>query len=524
MSELVHLSDQAKRELLGGLHSKTIALKRQAEARRMEWILSGEVEVVEPQRDSIQWPDRHVQDIQGLPVPFHQGQALAWDSTHRITAMIAGSQGGKTVFGAWWLNRLINRNGGGEYLAVTATYDMFKLKMLPSMIFTFVDVLGIGRYWPSAKVMEIANPATGEFEAGHANDLGHMWAKIILRSADAKGGLESATARGAWLDEAGQDRFGWDAYKAIRRRMGTTEGEILITTTLYYLGWLTRLIVDRASQAEDAVTRKEVFTNNGMEAELSLTDSKSTNIRLIQYDSIVNPAYSIKEFKEAEETLRDDEFQMLFKGRKGKLRQLVLSSFIYSRHTSPRFPIPKEWDRFLGIDFGGTNMAAMFYALNPKTKKLFAYREYHEGGLSIKQHVERMLKGERKFKMIVGGSLSEDQWRRDFATHGMKISEPAFKEVDIGVARVFAAHRQNAVIYFRDLDGILDEKGRYKYKLNKDGELTREIENKSSFHRQDGERYLFTRLMKATAGEKAKLRQTVEEMQGKEEYKDPWRY
>src|SRR5258708_8993971 len=54
---------------------------------------------------------------------LHAGQGRAWDSARRIIAMIAGSQGGKTSFGPWWLYREIQRHGAGDYIAATATYD-----------------------------------------------------------------------------------------------------------------------------------------------------------------------------------------------------------------------------------------------------------------------------------------------------------------------------------------------------------------------------------------------------------------
>jgi len=77
------------------------------------------------------WPSRHVVGLDGsTPAPFHLGQAWTMDSARRITAMLAGSQGGKTGLGPWWLWQEIQRKRGGRLFAVTASYDLFKLKML----------------------------------------------------------------------------------------------------------------------------------------------------------------------------------------------------------------------------------------------------------------------------------------------------------------------------------------------------------------------------------------------------------
>ena len=87
-------------------------------------------------------------------------------------------------------------------LAVTSTRTCYsRSKMLPSLRHVFEDVTGDGRYWPAGRVIEIKDPVTGKFWARRADD--RMYARIILRSADTGGGLESSTAKAAWLDEAG---------------------------------------------------------------------------------------------------------------------------------------------------------------------------------------------------------------------------------------------------------------------------------------------------------------------------------
>lgn len=398
--------------------------------------------------------------------------------------MIAGTQGGKTAFGPWWLNREIHNLGGGDFLAVTATYDLFKLRMLPALVEVFEHILGIGRYWPANRVIELKDPETGQFRAKHAHN--SMWARIILRSADTKGGLEAATAKGAWLDEAGQDRFVLDAWRAIRRRLALNEGRALFTTTLYNLGWLVNEIIDKATA--DGAVSIETFG----EAELEYTDSESADIALMQFDSIINPNYPLSEYEEARESLPDDEFQMFYKGRKASLRYLIYDCFDRARHLRPRFPIPDEWPRYLGLDFGGANTAAMFYAEEPGTKILYCYREYLQGKRTAAEHARVLLEDEPGIPFCVGGSKSEGQWRLEFAQGGLPVMSPLIKDVDIEIGRVYAQHKHNGIVYFDDLPGVLDEKGRYRRKRDKSGEITNEIESKASFHRLDAERYIIS--------------------------------
>jgi len=428
-------------------------------------------------------PPGHLLDIDTmLPVSFHRGQEICHRSERRVTAMLAGSQGGKTCYGPIWLNNKINIHGGGDWLAVTASFDLFKLKMLPTMRAVFEDYLGIGRYWAQSRIIELANPQTGEFKAKRADDA--MWGRIILRSADALGGLESATAKGAWLDEAGQDRFTVDAWRAVKRRLALARGDVLITTTLYNLGWIVQQIIDPAEK--DGIKSVEQIG----EGELEWTDNEDADICLVQFDSIVNPTYPIEEYRDAESSLPPDEFQMFYRGRKAALRYLIYDAFDRTRHTCPRFELPLGWPRYLGLDFGGANTAGMFYAEDPGTKRLYAYREYLAGKRTAGEHATELLRDEPGLPRCVGGSKSEGQWRLEFAQGGLPVLPPMIKDVNLGIQRVYGQHTQDGIIYFDDLQGILDEKGRYQRKRDKSGEVTAEIKDKNRFHRIDAERYI----------------------------------
>lgn len=399
--------------------------------------------------------------------------------------MSAGTQSGKTTLGPWWLmEEIYHRRGGGDYIAVTSSYDLFKLKMLPSMLTVIEAILGLGRYWAGDRIIELRDPKTLQFHANKASDT--MWGRIILRSADALGGLESSTAKAAWLDECGQDRFTIEAYRAVRRRLALYTGRMLMTTTLYNIGWFTQQIIDPA--VADGVTNFETVGKG----EIEITDSPTKNTRVVQFDSILNPSFPIEEYEEARATLPDEEFQMQYRGRKAARRFLIYDNFDYAKHTVKPFPIPESWKRYMGVDFGGSHTAAMFYAEEPGTGKLYAYREYLAGGRSVDDHVKMMISGEHIIPVAYGGAGSEDQWRMEFAQHGLPVYQPAVKDVDIGINRVYAQHAVDGIIYFNNLSGILDEKGRYRRKRNNAGELTSEIEQKNTFHRLDCERYVIS--------------------------------
>lgn len=395
-----------------------------------------------------------------------------------------------TTFGPHWLyNEIydpVDGKGRGDYLAVTATYDLFKLKMLPSILDVLEGIYDVGRYWSGMKVIELRNPETGEYMAKRADD--SMWGRIILRSADALAGLESSTAAAAWLDEVGQDAFSNSAYNAIRRRLALRRGRILMTTTLYSYNWfLTRIVKPTLATG----TTDFIYSDVG---DIDYTESDETNTTLVQFDSTVNPLFSQEEFTEAQNTLSEEEFSMFYRGRETTRRFLIYNNFDTEKHTTKRFYIPETWARYVGVDFGGTHMAAVFYAEEPETKKLYAYKEYLAGNKTIKQHVADMLSGEPSMPVCYGGAKSEGQWRTEFSQAGLQVNKPSVGDVDVGIARVYAQHAVDGIIYFDDLSKIIEEKSSYRRKRLPNGDYSDEIMNKETYHMLDCERYIVSEI------------------------------
>ena len=232
------------------------------------------------------------------------------------------------------------------------------------MLLVFEDILGWGRFWAGDKILELKDPKTGEFWAEKSTD--PMWGRIILRSAQSLGGLESATAKAASLDEAGQDEFPIEAYRAINRRLSLSRGRKFISTTLYNLGWLKTELIDPVIKT--GITRTESMPSG---AEVDITESEKEDCTLVQYDSIVNPEFSIEEWNEAKEKLPDDLFNMFYRGRISRPRHMIYDCLNEDLHFIPRFAIPSDWQRYVGLDFGAVNTVATFWAEHPESRKLY---------------------------------------------------------------------------------------------------------------------------------------------------------
>lgn len=400
-----------------------------------------------------------------LRLPFHKGQAKAWQSDRRFIFILAGTQSGKTSFLPWMLWRLIQQtatpDGDNDYIATTASYDLFKLKFLPEMRGVFEHLLKIGRYWSGERIIELKDPAKG-FWAKRVDD--PMYGRIILRSAASPSGLESATAKAAIMDEAGQDEYTLETWEAVLRRLSLYQGRVCAATTLYNLGWLKSEIYDA--------------WRNG-----------DPDIDIIQFASVQNPAFPKAEFERARSKMQDWRFSMFYLGQFSKPAGLIYSAFTDNMLVDP-FAIPDDWERVTGVDFGGANTATLYLAQDPDSEKWYVYKETLEGDKSSIEHVEST---ERKVDHIfVGGAGSETQYRMDWQAAGLPVLEPPIKEVENGIDKVTELIKMDRLRVFRTLSGLRDELGSYRRKLDERGEPTEEILNKRAYHRLDALRYAAT--------------------------------
>ena len=412
---------------------------------------------------------RPLWEIKGdeLIVNFHEGQMAAWDSKKRIVAVLSGTQAGKTSYGPWHMLREVERNGPGDYLAVTATFPLLKLKMLPEFLSLFQHRLHLGEWRAVDRVFVFDQDACkvrfGWDEA----------ARVIFGSATNSESLESATAKSAWLDEAGQDQFRLESWEAVQRRLSLHQGRVLITTTLYNLGWMKQQIYD------------------------PWRDGTATDIDVIQFPSITNPAFPPEEFERMRNALPDWKFKLFYEGLYARPAGLIYSDFVdlYREdggHKVRPFLIPPEWPRYVGIDFGAVNTALVWLVRDPEANVLYIYRESLDGDKTTPEHVSTAKHAANGLNVISwwGGSKSERQPRMDWKASGIVVNEPPISDVEAGIDRVIALFKTMRLYVFDSCRGILDELGTYSRELGSDGQPTEKIRDKETYHRLDATRYV----------------------------------
>ena len=411
-----------------------------------------------------------------LQVNFHPGQMTAWESDRRFVVVTAGTQGGKTCYGPWWLWREIQNCGAGDYIVATPSFRLLNLKALPEFKNLFEKELQLGRLWVSPQ------PKFEFSSAGQKKVFGKdtgITTNVFFGHAQDPDSLESATAKAAWLDEAGQKKFKQGSFEAILRRLSIAQGRVLITTTPYNLGWLKKLLFDPWDEARQR-------------------GEKHPEIQIIRFDSTTNPVFPKEEFARAKRDLPAWKFNMFYRGFFERPAGLIYDCWNSEIHEMPRFRLSDQWPRYLGLDFGGVNTAGIFLAKDPGSGKLYAYREYHAGSRTAKQHVEELLRGEPSMPIVCGGAGSEDQWRAEFAAAGLPVMAPDITEVEVGINRVYAALQTEELVVFDDLEDTINEIENYSRPTDEAGQVLEGIEDKEKFHKLDALRYIVGKIRRMT--------------------------
>lgn len=73
----------------------------------------------------------------------------------------------------------------------------------------------------------------------------------------------------------------------------------------------------------------------------------------------------------------------------------IYPQFSRSSHVVRPFPIPPEWPRYRGMDFGVRNPTAVLWGCLSPDDQLIIYREHYQAGWSLKRHAEHIKRMER---------------------------------------------------------------------------------------------------------------------------------
>jgi hypothetical protein len=422
----------------------------------------------------------------GLKLNFHEGQSRAWNSKARFIAIIAGSQSGKTSFAPHWLMREIHECGTGDYLYVSSTFTLLQKKAIPELREVFEFRGKLGKYKKADQTF-VFSEAGMRWIHGAGNYDPDKPTIIFFGHANNAESLESATAKAAVLDEAGQEDFKLESWEAIQRRLALYEGRALIPTTPYNFGWLKTEIYDRWMAGDK-------------------------DYEVINFSSAMNPAFPQAEIDRMRRTMPKWKFEMFILGLFSKPAGLIYDCFDHELNLTKPLVIPSTWKRVIGIDFGGVNTAALKIAIHPMLPIFYCYEEYyprihrssaehacwimeHEPTVEIDWRVSKLkpvptLTYNKSLFTIVAGSLSERQWRTEIASSGLEVHPTLLKDVELGIDRVYNTLQQRWFKLFNTCRHALSEFGSYSREIDPEGNpIPGTIVNKAKYHCLDAIRY-----------------------------------
>lgn len=386
----------------------------------------------------------------------------------------------KTSFGPYWLHREITRRGPGDYLAVTSTFPLMKLKMLPEFLNLFERTFELGSWRAGDRVFEFYEDAAPRMW-GYETDTP---SRVIFGSATHPESLESATAKGCWADEIGQKEFRLESWQAIQRRLSLNLGRVLGGTTIYNRGWMMVEVYDRWRDGDP-------------------------DYEVVQFASVLNPAFPKAEFermKAAYSGANEWKFRMFYLGEYDHPAGLIYQDFKdhYREdggHLVHPFNIPAEWPRYGGLDFGAVNTARLLAARDPAANVYYLYSESLEGNKTTAEHAADALEAVKgtNMKEWRGGSKSETQQRMDWKRAGVVVKEPVVSDVESGIDRVISLFKDDRLYVFDTLSGLRDELGSYSREVDESGNPTEVIADKAKFHRNDALRYVAQGLSSTTS-------------------------
>ena len=393
-----------------------------------------------------------------LILNLHEGQISVMESVKRFILALCGRQAGKTVTGPWWLYNEMRRCGPGDYIASSATYDMFELKMLPEMQRVFEGELQWGRYEAGKRVLVSKDKKT----------------RIILRSGNVPDALESATCLAAWCDEWGQSTVPVASWEALQGRNAINRGRVLITTTPYNMGWLKHEVWDKFKGGEKGYD-------------------------VINFESRMNPVFPLEEWERLKASLPSWKFDMFYRGLFTRPAGLIYGDYDESIHLVKAFTIPDTWLRTVGVDFGASvHNALVWIAERPLTcdgnypgvpGDNYVYRETCGIDNTGPEQARAAREYQEPVRRWLGGAPSEDGLRLDWQIAGCPVSEPYISDVEVGIDRVIGLFKQNRLFVFDTCVGVRSELGTYSRELDDAGEPLQKIADKQKFHRLDALRY-----------------------------------
>lgn len=380
----------------------------------------------------------------------HKYQKLVLDSKKKVIAYVGGLQSGKTVAGVMWLLEGILAHPTDDFAVGAPSYKVLGQGPL-AKFFSMINVKDWGRYNKQEGILYLK---TG--------------GKVYFRSLDDPDLFESMTLRRCWLDEA--DKMKHRAYINSIGRVSAHQGQVLMTTTPYQLGWLYREIYKPFKE------KKKGFIDY---------------IDVIECRSIDNPYFPKESFEQAKMLLSTAEFERRYMGQFRRMTGLVYEDILDSDGEFKNGVVfdkePEICYTIGGIDWGYADPTAIYVIGVTEDKHLYVLDEVYKTGLTINEIVTicQELRFRHKISMFYADpsqpSSIEELNRKGVPT------EKGNREIPYGISVLRSFIRLDRFHLSRNnVPNLSDELTKYHYEEDKTSDIPADELN----HACDAVRYI----------------------------------
>ena len=385
-----------------------------------------------------------IEQLNRKRVALHPGQTAIFQTDARFRALIAGTGGGKTWTGPWWLANEIAKNPQGLFGVGAPTHKMLERQTVRELVNAFKGT-----------------SLEGEYKSTRGEYLLPTGGMIYLCSMQDPNLVEGGQYNAWWLDEAGQMAV-W-AWVVIQARLGFHEGNLLLTTTPYNLGWLYRDIYKPAQDGD-------------------------TDYFVSQFPSTWNPQYPHREFERAKRTMDERTFAMRYCGEFRKMSGLVwpgLADWVCPQdetdaalQAAQDAPQSVQWVG--GIDWGYNNPFVALSGFLDSDDVLWLTTERYVAETLLKDHASSLDQ-----QSIYYADPSGKQQIEEMIALGLTVYK-ADNDVTMGIERVTNRGKTGRLKISPACRNLINEAESYRYKEETDKPI------KSDDHAPDALRYLIS--------------------------------
>lgn len=457
--------------------------------------------------------NRRVQTVNVGPVDFgtcpgyyHEGQQVAWgvEEAHpqvRELIVLAGKQSGKTELGPRWMGRHLQRLGPGDYAVMAPTYPLMAKKPYPAMVNLFCNETRLFIERKADRALLLAPTASKRLWG--TDNLEALWLKYSRKYPDGSPieafdafprdtrilfihtenpySLESGAYRAGWLDESGMPSMGSESWRAFPNRFLAFDGPVLHTTTPYTWGPFKSDHVDLATEHQSD------------DPEYLVGLSADKRIAVVRFESWMNPLFGREQFEFLRSTRPQWYFDMAYRGIYTRPQGQYYDCWDESKHVRPLLRgVPQDTPILVGCDFGPRNFAATFVYIDPEARQAVVFHSYCPGlRVDTADHVAyiKRICGNNPF-MCRGGNASENDWRQEFADHGLVILGPTQRDPETRRTKLYNLLQRVWIQITQNCTKLRREVFELGYKLDDEGEPLPEIADENKYHRHAALTYI----------------------------------